>query len=73
MVVRRRRRELRLAQDQIRAVSRVWVQEIEAGRANVTLATLAALAAELGTTGSQLLAEAEAEADLAPADGGAAT
>lgn len=57
--VRDRRRGLKLAQDDVGGVSRVFLQRIEVGGANPSIVSLSRLAQALGTTGSSLLAEAE--------------
>lgn len=63
-VIRRRREERRLSISDLAAradLSSRFVTEIQAGRGNVSILRLAALAAALGTTASQLVAAAESE------------
>lgn len=58
-VIRERRKALRLPQDSVGGVSRVWLQRIESGTANPSVASLTLIAAALDVRGSELLAEAE--------------
>jgi transcriptional regulator with XRE-family HTH domain len=60
-VIRARRKALRLPQDSVGGVSRVWLQRIESGTANPSVTSLALIAAALNTKGSDLLAEAETQ------------
>lgn len=64
-VIRERRLSLRLPQEAVGGVSRVWLQRIEVGSANPSIQSLSLIATALETTGSALLAEAERRAAAA--------